>query len=324
MGRKGKRPADRGLNSYRPYRRCRPIVNRQSSLIKPHAFTLIELLVVIAVIAVLMAILLPTLQRVRRQAKGMICQAHLRQWGVVLAAYAEDHRGRFPSTIKGADGVWLLRGAFLDGTDANAPQDSFHHFRTQDIACCPMATSPRQLLAGGVPDFVSSGRSSFGSYQVTGTTGSAFAAWEIATPAPTFRGSYGFNQWLFRGFHYPKDLSPYMVVRGIDLDVLSLRGRADIPTLLDAVNPWSAPTGTVGDGPGGPDGMDGGMADFVTNRHRDFTNALFLDWSVRKVGLKELWTLKWYGEYDRGGPWTKAGGMPPERWPSWMRRFKDY
>ena len=49
-----------------------------------------------------------------------------------------------------------------------------------------------------------------------------------------------------------------------------------------------------------------------------------MDWSVRKVGLKELWTLKWHHEYDTAGPWTKAGGVQPEDWPQWMRSFKDY
>jgi len=53
-------------------------------------------------------------------------------------------------------------------------------------------------------------------------------------------------------------------------------------------------------------------------------NFVFLDWSVRKVGLKELWTLKWDREFDTAGPWTKAGGVRPGDWPEWMRRFKDY
>jgi prepilin-type processing-associated H-X9-DG protein len=60
------------------------------------------------------------------------------------------------------------------------------------------------------------------------------------------------------------------------------------------------------------------------NRHHGGVNYLFLDWSVRKVGLKELWTLKWYKDFDTRGPWTKAGGVQPEDWPPWMRRFKDY
>ena len=51
---------------------------------------------------------------------------------------------------------------------------------------------------------------------------------------------------------------------------------------------------------------------------------LFMDWSVRKVGLKELWTLKWNRQFDTTGPWTKAGGVDPSSWPEWIRRFKDY
>jgi prepilin-type processing-associated H-X9-DG protein len=60
------------------------------------------------------------------------------------------------------------------------------------------------------------------------------------------------------------------------------------------------------------------------NRHNGGINCLFLDWSVRKVGLKELWTLKWHRQFDTSGPWTKAGGVQPEDWPQWMRKFKDY
>jgi prepilin-type processing-associated H-X9-DG protein len=59
------------------------------------------------------------------------------------------------------------------------------------------------------------------------------------------------------------------------------------------------------------------------NRHNGHINVLFLDWSVRKVGLKELWILKWDSDWDTAGPWTKAGGVQPEDWPQWMRSFKD-
>ncbi len=60
------------------------------------------------------------------------------------------------------------------------------------------------------------------------------------------------------------------------------------------------------------------------NRHNGGINMLFRDWSVRKVGLKELWALRWHPEFDTSGPWTLAGGVQRDDWPKWMRRFKDY
>jgi prepilin-type processing-associated H-X9-DG protein len=60
------------------------------------------------------------------------------------------------------------------------------------------------------------------------------------------------------------------------------------------------------------------------NRHSGAVNSAFLDWSVRKVGLKELWTLKWHKNFDTRGPWTKAGGVQPDNWPEWMQGMKDY
>lgn len=54
------------------------------------AFTLIELLVVISIIALLLSILLPAMSRVRRQAKGTVCLAHLRELSHGWHLYADD------------------------------------------------------------------------------------------------------------------------------------------------------------------------------------------------------------------------------------------
>ena len=66
------------------------------------------------------------------------------------------------------------------------------------------------------------------------------------------------------------------------------------------------------------------MRHFCINRHNAFINHLFLDWSVRRVGIKELWTLKWHRTFDTNGFWTKVGGAQPADWPSWMRIFREY
>jgi prepilin-type processing-associated H-X9-DG protein len=66
------------------------------------------------------------------------------------------------------------------------------------------------------------------------------------------------------------------------------------------------------------------MRRFCLNRHGAAMNGVFLDFSVRKLGLKELWTLKWHSNYNTTNIWTKAGGVRTSDWPQWMRSFKDY
>lgn len=67
-----------------------------------------------------------------------------------------------------------------------------------------------------------------------------------------------------------------------------------------------------------------GIQLFCIDRHNTGIDVLFGDWSVRKVGLKELWMLKWHRKFDVNGPWTTTGGVVPSDWPEWMRGFRDY
>jgi len=62
---------------------------------RKHAFTLIELLVVIAVIAVLLAILLPSVRAVQENARRIQCGSNLRQLALAWIQYLDEHEGRF-------------------------------------------------------------------------------------------------------------------------------------------------------------------------------------------------------------------------------------
>jgi hypothetical protein len=58
------------------------------------------------------------------------------------------------------------------------------------------------------------------------------------------------------------------------------------------------------------------MGRVCINRHQGFVNWTFLDFSARKVGLKELWKLKWHRRYEVDNP--------SPIWPPWMQNFPDY
>ena len=73
------------------------------------AFTLIELLVVVAIIALLVAILVPSLQKAREMAKRSVCMSNLHQTHLAIAMYAGDNNGYMPSTDQGqSDYNWSI------------------------------------------------------------------------------------------------------------------------------------------------------------------------------------------------------------------------
>jgi prepilin-type N-terminal cleavage/methylation domain-containing protein len=68
------------------------------------AFTLIEMLVVIGIIAILAAMLLPVLAKSKGKAQRISCVSNIKQVGLGIILWSQDHEGKFPWLVKTADG----------------------------------------------------------------------------------------------------------------------------------------------------------------------------------------------------------------------------
>jgi prepilin-type N-terminal cleavage/methylation domain-containing protein/prepilin-type processing-associated H-X9-DG protein len=265
-------------------------------------FTLVELLVVIAIIALLMSILMPALAGARKQAQGVVGQSNLHSWGLAFQLFAHDNEGFFPKSIP-ASGYWLR--AMLPYVGAVESEDS----KARDIFLCPSAKKTKNGNSCN---------------RCPGTT---FSPWG-PFPGSTYwwdagaMGSYGINEWCanpdedengnYWGFP-AKYAWRSLHVKG---------GAGNIPVLLDCLYVDAFPLHT--DEPpllpevdhGSGDWADNAMQLFCIDRHNGGVNALFIDCSVRKVGLKELWKLKWHREFKIN--------TPTPIWPGWMRRYRNY
>jgi len=86
-----------------------------SAFVPFRAFTLVELMVVLAVMALLIMILLPNLQRARERARSTSCQNNLRQYGIAMGRYMSDWKGYFIYPGEGGIGVGVSAHEFSTG-----------------------------------------------------------------------------------------------------------------------------------------------------------------------------------------------------------------
>jgi len=277
---------------------------------KAEGFTLIELLVVISIIAVLLAILMPSLQRVRNDAQSVVCKSNLKQSGIIFEMLLEDSNGKFPRDNPMINSEYFIKKNFKD-----------IGFGKGNIHVCPMAKKgsnrrvDKLLITKGLEDSNKPSNIDLTNLTYSGPIGSTFESYVFTYANKSgLRSSYGINLSLCKA---PKTFftGSYPIT-----NIYSLKNTSNIPVLLDSKIEWSIlqwddqkPPATEEEG-----------TNCCINRHDGGVNSLFVDWSVRKVGLKELWKLKWHDKFNTNGRYTIAGGVQPEDWPEWMRGFKNY
>jgi len=131
-------------------------------------FTLVELLVVIGIIALLISILLPSLNRARETANRVKCASNLRQIGQAIQLYSNENRGFFPRTYFDGSGTLTTSmvsnmgsqasDPFVGGSNSgvginNVTASLFLLLRTQEIGSevftCPSSNQEKDNFEGG-------------------------------------------------------------------------------------------------------------------------------------------------------------------------------
>jgi len=261
-------------------------------------FTLIELLVVISIISVLMAVLMPSLNRVKAQARSVACLSNLRQWGVGAITYSHDNKDRLVAEYDAA--IWVYELKTYVGYKDEKTQDN-------DVALCPSAYKPRNEPGGALgPGHGLGPQSAWGLYGGDGYLSG-------------MSGSYSINAWVYKVSIRDKDGSAELrkqwgtfLPKRSPQEIPLIGGNYRYATYAEA---WhSPPEFEVG-------AEYGGLGSFAVNRHNGSINMTFLDGSARKVGLKQLWTLPWHKEWRADYATRTSRG--PIKWPKWMERMSD-
>ena len=267
-------------------------------------FTLVELLVVISIIALLVAILMPALSKARKQAKKVVCQAHLHEWGLVFHMEFQENEGR---TIGGA---LHPEAQYLGGGSPGAeswPEVMFKYYQNQEFRFCPEAPVDE------------------GNHYGDHKTGWNYG-WEAGIH---WAGSYGINDWVYNP---PAGVTSTWgrQLEGRNYNSPDVQDADEVPLFMDCVHIGSIPEDTDNPPPIPLVGyyQSSLMGRYCMDRHGSGTlNGVFIDGHARSIGCKELWTLKWHREFNRQNAHTLAGGATKSLWESeasWMANFADF
>jgi prepilin-type N-terminal cleavage/methylation domain-containing protein/prepilin-type processing-associated H-X9-DG protein len=246
---------------------------------KTKGFTLIELLVVIAIIALLLSVIMPSLNKSKEAARRVVCTSNMRQLAVANLSYAADNQDKIVSAVHESGDLWL-------GTLEP-------YYDTPDIKVCPavkkfpdIKDKPPGDGRGGTID----------------EDGACYESWAAKTMDGTIHvSSYGMNG--FAQSPEVEERSAFVRNRKDDFFGKStVKSASSVPLVLanrwrQAWTPEDSSTVTFSDVPGYC--SDNFVGWFVFTRHDDRNNMSFVDGHVERVSLSDLGLLKWHRQWKR-------------------------
>jgi hypothetical protein len=253
-----------------------------------------------------MAIVMPATRKLKEQRNMTRCLANLGQWNPVISNYVEDNDGKFFSGY-GDDSSWWI-----------AQLEDRHQSRLKNkLWFCPKTTEP-------LYDEHHDRTDTFNIFQAWGIYTTDFRGHDDLSP-DGIAGSYGLNGYVLSNAAPTDETSTDGTPQNNFWATPPARGAANVPLLVEALHFDVRPQEHEGPASVELAAWSGNhMARTSINRHVGFESVSFCDFSARKVGLKELWALKWHRRFNTAGPWTKAGGVEASNWPQWIRPLKDY
>ena len=246
-------------------------------------FTLIELLVVIAIIALLLAILMPALGKVKEKAKDIVCRTNIKSMQLATILYTEDFDGKMP--LYDYNGLWVTKiNDYIGDMDK--------------VRYCPSTKIDKKALADINKQY---------------TWGSSKKSWiwnwERVDPQ---MGSYALSSWFYT-------VADYSTIAKVKRDkyfktMLEVRRPDRTPVFGDSmwIDSGSEDTDTCpADFDLNGDGNNGGrMSMYLLNRHGAHINMGFADGHQQVVKLGELWSLKWYNSFETQSWVDREDGTP--------------